>query len=75
MMEKRTRSLAKALSWRVIATGTTMTLVVLATGELKLAAGIGVAEASLKLAFYYMHERAWNMVNTGRVSDGQVNGA
>jgi len=64
--ESRKRSLAKMLSWRVIATVITMTLVFLFTGELSLAAGVGIFEVILKVAFYYGHERAWNMVRWGR---------
>jgi len=64
--ESRKRSLAKMISWRVIATATTVTLVFLFTGEIAVAAGVGVFDVILKLAFYYGHERAWNTVRWGK---------
>ncbi len=66
MKEKIPRSLIKTISWRLIATLTTMTIVYLFTGELKLAAEIGLVEVIAKLLFYYGHERFWNWVSWGR---------
>lgn len=63
--EFRTRSIIKALTWRAIATSTTMALAYAATGDLKLAGAIGVADVIIKLAFYYFHERAWGHVEWG----------
>lgn len=62
----RKRSFAKMISWRIIATVITMTLVFIFTGEFVLAAGIGIFDAILKLVFYYGHERAWNKTLWGR---------
>ena len=53
------RALAKAISWRAIATITTMALVYIATGEWTLSLGVGVLEVVVKMALYYLHERAW----------------
>ena len=58
----RTRSLAKALTWRITATLTTAGIVYVVTGELKTAAMIGGIEFALKFMTYYGHERAWNFV-------------
>jgi adenylylsulfate kinase len=66
MKSGRLRVVIKAVSWRAIATLTTAGLVYLFTGELVLAAGIGVLEVSLKLLFYYIHERVWEIVPWGR---------
>ncbi len=60
------RSGAKAVTWRVIATATTMFLVYFFTGELDLSLGIGFFDILLKLAFYLLHERAWDRVWYGR---------
>ncbi|MCW3993235.1 MAG: DUF2061 domain-containing protein [Candidatus Bathyarchaeota archaeon] len=68
-MEKRVRSLLKAISWRIVATSTTMFLVFLFTGNLVLSVGVGSLELLLKLVFYYVHERIWNMSNFGKVYD------
>ena len=62
MNEHRKRSLVKAVTWRAIATLTTMTLVFLFTGEVALTLGIGALDIIFKLIFYYGHERTWNLV-------------
>ena len=66
MNEHRKRSLVKAISWRAIATLTTMVLVFLFTGDLITALGIGFLEIISKLFFYYSHERVWNLISWGR---------
>jgi uncharacterized membrane protein len=58
----RTRSLVKALTWRITATLTTAGIAYVVTGELKTAAMIGGIEFVLKFMIYYGHERAWNFV-------------
>ncbi len=66
MREKHKRSVAKAVTWRVIASVTTMSLVYIFTGELELTATIGVFDVTLKMLFYYLHERAWNKTLWGK---------
>jgi uncharacterized membrane protein len=61
----RTRSLVKAISWRLLATVTTMGLVYLFTRELTLSLSIGGLEIMSKLLIYYLHERAWNLTSWG----------
>tara|TARA_B100001059_G_C17571842_1_gene445369 strand:- start:422 stop:637 length:216 start_codon:yes stop_codon:yes gene_type:complete len=58
----RTRSLAKAFTWRITATLTTSIIAYAVTGELGTAAVIGGIEFFLKFAIYYGHERAWNLL-------------
>jgi len=65
-MEKRARSLLKTLSWRIVATSTTILLVFLLTENLVLSASVGSLEAVIKTIVYYLHERLWNMLNFGR---------
>lgn len=65
MIDTHSRSIAKGISWRFIATGTTMTLVYIATGDLSLVAHIGIADLIIKLSFYYGHERVWGRVRWG----------
>jgi len=65
-MEKPIRSLIKAISWRIVATLTTILLVFAFTGNLVLSSGVGIIEFSLKPLIYYVHERIWNMSNFGR---------
>ncbi|HKK58288.1 MAG TPA: adenylyl-sulfate kinase [Salinivirga sp.] len=64
--ESRTRSVVKALSWRIVATFTTAALVYIFTRRWDFAAYVGAFEATLKLMFFYAHERIWNKLNYGR---------
>jgi len=66
-METRTRSFAKALSWRITGSIDTMVISLIITGSIKLAAAIGFTEVLTKSVLYYLHERAWLRVPYGRV--------
>jgi len=55
---------AKMLTWRLIATGTTVLIAYLLIGDLRLGAAIGGIEATAKMALYYWHERAWARLAT-----------
>ncbi len=61
------RSLVKALSWRILGTVITATVALIITGEVRLAAEIGLIDALVKLGIYYLHERIWNRVPYGQV--------
>ena len=66
MRDCRKRSFVKAICWRAIATSTTVVLVFLFTGEVELAASIGVLDVTSKLLFYYAHERVWDRITWGK---------
>ena len=72
MHEDQKRSAFKAVTWRIIATSTGMVLVFLFTGRLDLMAEFGIGDVVLKLLFYFLHERLWNMLSFGRSIDGKV---
>jgi uncharacterized membrane protein len=59
------RSILKALSWRFLATATTILIVFAFTRKLILSAGVGAVEAVTKLILYYFHERIWVFVGIG----------
>lgn len=65
-MEKPVRSLLKAISWRIVATLTTIVLVFVSTGNLVISLGVGFSELIIKIIIYYVHERIWNLVGFGR---------
>jgi len=65
-METHVRSIAKAVSWRIVATLTTMLLVFIFTGNLVASGGVGLTELLSKTVIYYFHERAWNTTGFGR---------
>jgi adenylylsulfate kinase len=66
MKDSRIRSVVKALTWRFIATTTTVSLVYIGTGNIELAAHVGAADVVIKLFFYYVHERAWGRISWHR---------
>lgn len=58
-METEQRSLARAISWRVVAWTLTVGIVYLFTGRAVLALAIGMADSLLKIFAFYLHERGW----------------
>ncbi|MFC2074634.1 adenylyl-sulfate kinase [Campylobacterota bacterium] len=64
--ETNTRSIVKGISWRVVATSTTIVIVYFFFGRLDLAIAAGMIETVLKVALYWAHERAWFQVAWGR---------
>jgi len=66
MKDSHSRSLAKGLSWRFVASLATMTIVYLLTGDLQLVAAAGAVDLVAKFILYYMHERAWACVTWGQ---------
>ena len=71
--ESKLRSILKSITWRMIATGTTFILaffVFSGTGcddVLQKSSIVARLELVIKLAIYYLHERAWQMVPRGTV--------
>jgi uncharacterized membrane protein len=65
-MDSRSRSLAKALSWRATGSIDTMLLSFIITGNVKIAATIGLTEIVTKSLLYYAHERIWLKVPYGK---------
>jgi uncharacterized membrane protein len=64
-METRKRSIAKTISFRIIATLTTMLLVYIFTKDIKIVGLIGILDIVLKLIIYYIHERVWSKIHWG----------
>jgi adenylylsulfate kinase len=65
MRETHFRSVLKGITWRVIASTTTMTVVYFVTGDLTLVASVGIVDITAKVFFYYLHERTWGKVRWG----------
>jgi uncharacterized membrane protein len=63
------RHMAKTITWRIIASLTTFILTLLIFKEdpnaSEKATGVMIVETSLKMAFYYFHERAWHKTDFG----------
>lgn len=67
-METRFRSIAKAMSWRFLATLITFSVAWLLTGEIDKAVTIGFIDTLIKLAVYYYHERMWMRISFGKMT-------
>ena len=66
-MESHTRSIAKGITWRIIATITTATLVFIFSGNVTLSLQVGFFDIIIKLTLYYAHERTWLKIHWGRL--------
>lgn len=64
--DKNIRSVVKGISWRAIATTTTIIIVYVFFGRLDLAIAAGLIETVLKVGLYWAHERAWFKITWGR---------
>ncbi len=64
--ETNKRSIVKGISWRFIATSTTIIIVYFFFGRLDLAIAAGMIETILKVGLYWAHERAWFTVRWGK---------
>jgi adenylylsulfate kinase len=61
------RSIAKAVSYRTAASVTTAAVVFALTGKLSLAALAGGIDIVGKIGLYYLHERAWDRIQAGKL--------
>jgi len=64
-LESYARTAAKAVSWRVVATVISMTIVFLLTRRILLTLEFGIIEVAAKITFYYLHERTWQKIPWG----------
>lgn len=67
MKATKSRSLAKAITWRTTGTLDTFLISLLITKKPFIAASIASVEVLTKLFLYYFHERIWNKIKWGRV--------
>jgi len=74
MMETHQRTLAKTISWRIIATFITGLLGWLFTGSATFALGLGLSDTCIKFFIYYFHERAWSRIKIGYKKQPGVDG-
>ncbi|MGW9685395.1 DUF2061 domain-containing protein [Flagellimonas sp. 2504JD1-5] len=64
--ERPIRSIAKAVSWRVIGTLDTLIISYFFVEEVVLAASIASIDFVTKMILYFFHERIWNKIGWGR---------
>ena len=66
-MESTKRSIAKTISWRVVATLITGVVTYFLTGRLDFAVTVGLADTFVKFFIYYVHERMWTRIEYGKI--------
>jgi uncharacterized membrane protein len=64
--EAHSRSLIKAVSWRVLGSIDTFVISYFVTGHIVAAASIASVESFTKIVLFYFHERAWGAVKWGQ---------
>jgi len=65
-MESHARSIAKAISYRLLGSTCTAGICFAVSGKAALSLGAGVVDMVLKLGLYFAHERLWNHIGFGR---------
>ena len=67
------RHIAKTFTWRFIATGTTIILAWIISGDPMIGLHVGFWEFFLKMLLYYVHERVWYKINFGLLTRKESN--
>jgi len=65
MKESKKRSLTKAISWRLVGSVASITILYVFTHQIVFALGIGLLDFVVKLMLYYGHERVWTKIKWG----------
>jgi adenylylsulfate kinase len=66
MSVTKSRSLAKSLTWRVIAVVSTLLIGYAMTGSWAFAVSLTIVSNVINFVLYYIHERVWLGVRWGR---------
>jgi uncharacterized membrane protein len=66
-METHLRSIAKAVSYRIVGTVVTFTVALVISGNVDLAVKVGLFDTLVKVGAFYVHERLWHRVNFGKL--------
>ncbi|MCB0732178.1 MAG: adenylyl-sulfate kinase [Ignavibacteriae bacterium] len=64
--ETKARSIVKTISWRILATLTTIVLVYIFIGDTTIAFTVGRIEVLLKMLVNFIHERVWDKLKFGK---------
>lgn len=64
-MEHPKRSLAKAVTWRIIAFLVTIIVIYIYSKDIKQSLVVGISANFIKIFLYYAHERIWNRFEFG----------
>jgi uncharacterized membrane protein len=65
-MVSKKRSLAKSVTWRLVAIVVTFVVGYIMTGSIELAASLSLVSNVVNFILYYLHERVWLTVRWGK---------
>jgi adenylylsulfate kinase len=65
-MDSHARSLAKAVSYRLLGSITTALIFYVLSGKVTLSIGAGALDMVAKIGLYFIHERFWARIEFGR---------
>jgi uncharacterized membrane protein len=66
-METHLRSIAKAVSWRIGGSVVTFIVALLISGNVDIAAKVGLLDTLVKIGAFYLHERIWHRIGFGKL--------
>jgi uncharacterized membrane protein len=66
MKESHSRSIVKAVSYRILGSASTGLIVYVLTGKGSLGLSASLLDVVLKIFVYFIHERIWDRINYGR---------
>ena len=67
-MDTAKRSLVKTVSWRITGSGATFGISYMISGNIVVAGSIAIIQLVSNTILYFIHERVWNRVKWGQVS-------
>ena len=73
LSDNKKRSIVKAITWRVIASGATFLIAFIMTDSLTIAGTIGLIQMFSNTLLYYVHERVWNKNSWGKEKEDDTN--
>ena len=68
MKESHSRSIVKAISYRILGSASTGLIVYVLTGKGSLGLASSLLDVVLKIGVYFVHERIWDRISYGRES-------
>jgi len=68
VIDQPRRSLIKTITWRITGSGATFGISYLISGNFVIAGSIATIQLVTNTVLYFIHERVWDRVKWGRVS-------
>ena len=65
-MESHARSIAKAVSYRVLGSASTVLIFYVLSRDIKMSFGAGALDSVVKIGMYFLHERLWARISFGK---------